>query len=283
MGPDEYHDGYPGREPARPRQQRLHERDGGLVLCRARGRARTCRPSIAGGSCASGSALTEEELAHAGTRSAAGCSSRSTTAVISQFEGYDGARGARLGGLPAPLRRHPAARPHPRGRGRRRRTATRLAKQADVLMLFFLLSAEELRALLRRLGYAFEPELIPRTIEYYDRSARRTGSTLSRVVARLGARPLDRERSWEFFREALAATSTTTGGHDPRGHPPRRDGRDGRPGPALLHRAWSREKTCCGSTPPSPPSSGRSRSRSATAATSSTSRSPPSRPPSGWP
>ena len=43
----------------------------------------------------------------------------------------------------------------------------RASKQADVLMLFYLLSADELRDLLERLGYRFEPDAIPRTIDYY--------------------------------------------------------------------------------------------------------------------
>ncbi|HSK57845.1 MAG TPA: glycosyl hydrolase family 65 protein [Actinomycetospora sp.] len=56
-----------------------------------------------------------------------------------------------------------------------------VSKQADVLMLFFVFSADELRALLADLGYALPPEVIPRTIEYY--LARTThGSTLSSLV-----------------------------------------------------------------------------------------------------
>jgi trehalose 6-phosphate phosphatase len=48
-------------------------------------------------------------------------------------------------------------------------------------MLFYLLSADELRQLLGRLGYALPPEAIPRTIEYY--LARTShGSTLSALV-----------------------------------------------------------------------------------------------------
>ncbi|MFH8250219.1 glycoside hydrolase family 65 protein [Microbacterium sp. B2969] len=42
-----------------------------------------------------------------------------------------------------------------------------VTKQADVLMLFYLFSAEELTAILTRLGYEFDPETIPATIEYY--------------------------------------------------------------------------------------------------------------------
>ena len=56
-----------------------------------------------------------------------------------------------------------------------------LAKQADVLMLFYLFSAPELQILLEHLGYQFDPATIPATIDYY--TARTTnGSTLSQLV-----------------------------------------------------------------------------------------------------
>ena len=38
------------------------------------------------------------------------------------------------------------------------------SKQADVLMLFYLLSADELRALFERLGYPLDRETIPNTV-----------------------------------------------------------------------------------------------------------------------
>jgi len=78
----------------------------------------------------------------------------------------------------------------------------KVSKQADVLMLFYLLSAEELAELFRRLGYPFDPAAIPRTVDYY--SARTThGSTLSRVVGSWVLARSDRPRSWGLFREAL--------------------------------------------------------------------------------
>jgi hypothetical protein len=56
-----------------------------------------------------------------------------------------------------------------------------VSKQADVLMLFYRLSAEELRELLQRLGYDLTRDTISRTIEYY--LARTShGSTLSALV-----------------------------------------------------------------------------------------------------
>jgi alpha,alpha-trehalase len=78
----------------------------------------------------------------------------------------------------------------------------KVAKQADVLMLFYLLSAEELHSIFEGLGYDWTPDRIPATIEYY-RERTSHGSTLSGVVhAWLLARS-DRRRSWEMFEQAL--------------------------------------------------------------------------------
>ena len=41
----------------------------------------------------------------------------------------------------------------------------KVSKQADVLMLFYLFSAEELREVLEHLGYSLEPEAIPRNVD----------------------------------------------------------------------------------------------------------------------
>ncbi len=80
----------------------------------------------------------------------------------------------------------------------------KLSKQADVLMLFYLLSAEELTDLLSRLGYAFDPERITDTVDYY--LARTShGSTLSRVVHSWVLARSDRPRSWELCQQALMA------------------------------------------------------------------------------
>ncbi len=78
----------------------------------------------------------------------------------------------------------------------------KLSKQADVLMLFYLFSAEELADLFERLGYRFDPEFIPATIDYYlARSSE--GSTLSRVANAWVLSRSDRAYSWRWFREAL--------------------------------------------------------------------------------
>ncbi len=75
-------------------------------------------------------------------------------------------------------------------------------KQADVLMLFYVLSADELAELLGQLGYPYDADLIPRNVAYYT-SRTTNGSTLSRVVEAWVTARLDRARSWQHFDAAL--------------------------------------------------------------------------------
>ena len=83
----------------------------------------------------------------------------------------------------------------------------KLSKQADVLMLFYLLSAEELQTCFERLGYGFDTAWIPKNVEYY--SARTShGSTLSGVVHAWVLARTDRPRSWELFLHALNSDIT---------------------------------------------------------------------------
>jgi len=91
------------------------------------------------------------------------------------------------------------------------------SKQADVLMLFYLFSSEELSEIFGKLGYPFEYETIPRNIDYYmDRTSH--GSTLSTMVHAwvLGRR--NRPKTWKFFNEALCSDySDIQGGTTPEG------------------------------------------------------------------
>ena len=79
-----------------------------------------------------------------------------------------------------------------------------VSKQADVLMLFYLLSPDELRAILDQLGYPHPDEMMSSTIEYY-RSRTSHGSTLSSIVHAWVLARSDRAAAWDFFREALDA------------------------------------------------------------------------------
>ena len=78
------------------------------------------------------------------------------------------------------------------------------SKQADVLMLLYLLSADELREQFTRLGYRFTPEQIPRTVEYYL-SRTSQGSTLSAIVHSWVLARSDRGRALEYFQQVLAS------------------------------------------------------------------------------
>ncbi|MBB4286518.1 glycoside hydrolase family 65 protein [Roseospira goensis] len=79
----------------------------------------------------------------------------------------------------------------------------KLSKQADVLMLFYLFSREELSELMQRLGY--EPltlEQWQRNIDYY--LARTShGSTLSYMVHAAVMARSHPEKAWELFTQAL--------------------------------------------------------------------------------
>jgi alpha,alpha-trehalase len=90
-------------------------------------------------------------------------------------------------------------------------------KQADVLMLFYLFSAEELQQLFERLGYAFDPQMIPKNVEYYLQRTS-NGSTLSHVVSAWVLARSDRTRSWALFTEALQSDfADVQGGTTPEG------------------------------------------------------------------
>jgi trehalose 6-phosphate phosphatase len=88
----------------------------------------------------------------------------------------------------------------------------KVSKQADVLMLFYLLSADELRATFDRLGYPLAPEAIPETIDYY--LARTThGSTLSAVVHAWVLARAHRDQALRYLLRALESdTADIQGG-----------------------------------------------------------------------
>ncbi len=76
------------------------------------------------------------------------------------------------------------------------------SKQADALMLLYLLSVTELVELLDRLGYHFTPDQVPEMVDYY--MARTShGSTLSGVVHTWVLARANRDRAMEFFQQAL--------------------------------------------------------------------------------
>jgi trehalose/maltose hydrolase-like predicted phosphorylase len=78
----------------------------------------------------------------------------------------------------------------------------KLTKQADAVLLFFLFAGYELKRLFERLGYDYEPEMVRKNVEYYDRRTSH-GSTLSFIAHAGILADLDPESSWERYIVAL--------------------------------------------------------------------------------
>jgi alpha,alpha-trehalase len=91
------------------------------------------------------------------------------------------------------------------------------SKQADVLMLFYLLSRPMLEKLFNRLGYPLDADTIPKNIDYYLQRTSH-GSTLSNVIHSWVSARSDRPRSWQLFMEALRSDlEDCQGGTTPEG------------------------------------------------------------------
>lgn len=83
-----------------------------------------------------------------------------------------------------------------------------VTKQADVLMLFYLLSADELGELFASMGYDFTGEQIPPTIDYYvGRTSH--GSTLSSVAHTWVMARANRAEASSYFHDALSSDVTS--------------------------------------------------------------------------
>jgi len=200
MGPDEFHDGYPGLSMPGINNNSYTNIMAVWVLCRALD-VLDLLPDIDRTELMARLGLSKEEVSRWNDISRKMYIPFHDDGIISQFEGYE------------KLEDLDWERYHARYGNIQRLelildgendTANRykLSKQADVLMLFYLFSAEELSALFTRLGYPFEYDAIPRNIAYYDcRSSH--GSTLSRVVHAWVLARSDRTRSTRYFAEAL--------------------------------------------------------------------------------
>ena len=218
MGPDEYHTAYPGTEP---------EAEGGLdnnaytnimaawVLDRARDVLDLLPQAICSQLCERIGLNVEatdrwEEMARKLRVPFHG------DGIISQFEGYgdleefdwQGYR-ERYGDIQRLDRILEAEGDTP--------NRYKVSKQADVLMLFYLLSSDELAMLFEQLGYPFDRDTIPKNIAYYlDRTSH--GSTLSRVAHAWVLARSDRPHSWHLFQHALDSDiADIQGGTTPEG------------------------------------------------------------------
>ncbi len=200
MGPDEYHDAYPDAEEPGLDNNAYTNVMAAWVLCRAlelpevlaKERWRELRESIE---------LRDDELQHWDEVSRKMRIAFHEDGIISQFEGYHelqeldwAAYREKYDDIQRLDRILEAEGDTP--------NRYRASKQADVLMLFYLFSSEELGELFERLGYPFHYDTIPKNIEYYIRRTSH-GSTLSRVVHSWVLARSDRAASWRLFTQAL--------------------------------------------------------------------------------
>ena len=200
MGPDEYHDGYPDRETPGLDNNAYTNLMAAWVLWHALEifyalphdkRDELCEKLV----------LRHDEIEHWEDISTKMRVCFHDDGIISQFEGYgdleefdwDGYR-KKYGDIHRLDRILEAEGDTP--------NRYKLSKQADVLMLFYLFSAEELEELFNRLGYEFDHAMIPKNIEYYDRRTSH-GSTLSRIVSAWVNARANRPGSWGPFVAAL--------------------------------------------------------------------------------
>ncbi len=200
IGPDEYHDSYPDAHEPGVDNNAYTNLMAVWVLCRAMD-VLDLLPEDRRQALSEDLALRREELERWDDISRKMKVVLSEEGVISQFEGYKDleefdweAYRKKYGDIQRLDRILEAEGDTP--------NRYKLSKQADVLMLFYLLSSDELKDLFSRLGYPFEYETIPRNIEYYlARTAH--GSTLSRVVHSWVLARSQRKLSWELFKDAL--------------------------------------------------------------------------------
>lgn len=200
MGPDEYHDGYPDADRPGLDNNAYTNLMAVWVIARAVELAR-CLPRDRWQELCEQLAIDDGELARWEDVSRRMLVPFHGDGVLSQFEGYEALeeldwRGyrQRYGDIHRLDRILEAEGLSP--------NRFKASKQADVLMLFYLLSSEELAELFARLGYPFDPELIPRSVAYY-RQRTAHGSTLSRVTESWVLARSDRAGSWRLFTEAL--------------------------------------------------------------------------------
>ena len=200
MGPDEFHEKYPGRTAGRAAQQRLHERHGGVAV-RHRRQAARAAPASRAEALRERLGIGDDELALWEDISRRMFVPFHDDGIISQFEGYEDleeldwdAYRAKYGNIQRLDRILRAEGDDP--------DRYKVTKQADTVMLFFLFRDEELRGIFERLGYGYRAETVARNVAYYDRRTSH-GSTLSFVTHAGVLAAIDPESSWDRFLGAL--------------------------------------------------------------------------------
>ena len=200
LGPDEFHDGYPGSKTPGVNNNAYTNVMAVWVLRRTRD-VLDLLPEIRRAELMIDLDLTSSEIDRWDEISRKMVIPFHDEGIISQFEGYEKLRELDWDGYRARYSNIQRLDLILEGEGDSA-NGYKLSKQPDTLMLFFLFSAEELTELFLHLGYPFPSTTIPRNVDYYtDRSS--DGSTLSRVVNAWVLARSDRPRSMGFFAQAL--------------------------------------------------------------------------------
>jgi len=200
MGPDEFHDKYPG---ALQGGLRNNAYTNVLVawLCGIVGQLLPLLPASRAEALRTRLGIGDDELAVWQDMSRRMFIPFLGDGIISQFEGYEDleeldwdAYRAKYGNIQRLDRILRAEGKDP--------NRYKVTKQADTVMLFFLFRQDELREIFGRLGYDYRADTVTRNVEYYDRRTSH-GSTLSFVTHAGVLATIDPESSWDRFLVAL--------------------------------------------------------------------------------
>jgi trehalose/maltose hydrolase-like predicted phosphorylase len=200
MGPDEFHEKYPGA-PQGGLRNNAYTNIMVAWLCDIAGRLPSVLPASSAQGLRARLGIGDDELALWQDMSRRMFVPFLEDGIISQFEGYGDleeldwdAYREKYGNIQRLDRILRAEGDDP--------NRYKIAKQADTVMLFFLFPDEELRGIFERLGYDYHDDTARRNIAYYDQRTSH-GSTLSFVTHAGVLAALDPESSWERFLVAL--------------------------------------------------------------------------------
>jgi len=200
MGPDEFHEKYPGAERGGLRNN-AYTNVMVAWSCETAGKVLELLPESRREALQARLGLTEEEIVTWQRMSRKMFVPFHGDGIISQFEGYEDlqeldwdAYQAKYGNVQRLDRILRAEGDDP--------DRYQLAKQADTVMLFFLFPERELRRLFERLGYEYGPDTARTNIDYYDKRTSH-GSTLSFITHAGALAAIEPESSWERFMVAL--------------------------------------------------------------------------------
>lgn len=197
IGPDEYHNGYPGADHPGLDNNAYTNLMAVWTLCRALD-VLALIPTEQKAAFRRRLALDDAEISRWDDISRRMYIPLLDSGIISQFDGYESL-------IPAPREWLTASRPRLDWWLEARHDSCdryQLTKQADVLMLLHLFPPSALRAMLHRLGYPVEEDFNHRTAHYH--LARITHeSSLSKMVCAGALAHVDSKASWQHFCDCL--------------------------------------------------------------------------------